>query len=226
MQDNKQDNPIPLHQKEEEKGLKLDIVVYPNEFLRFKTLPFTDEQITSQLTKDVAKQMIDKMYEHKGVGLAANQVGVPNSIFVMDHQYHTSGNRDPKVFINPHFIFVDEEKGIEVPWPGEGCLSTPYGFRRPIPRPHMVQLGWKDLNGTFQSDWFEGFEAIVIQHEMDHLDGHLFVDRLSRLQQDMFTRKVKKVRRRYKKGFKKAMTALKKAEVPYKKVKHEKEDTL
>lgn len=203
--------------KVEEKP-KLDIVIYPNEFLRFKTQPFTEEQIKSTLVRDVASLMIDKMYELKGVGLAANQVGVPNSIFVMDHQYHgvdTDGNpngRNPRVFINPTLTFIDREKGIEVAPPGEGCLSLPYGYNQPVPRPHQVQLSWYDLDGVFQSDWFEGPEAIVIQHEMDHLEGHLFVDRLSKLKQDMFVRKVKKIRRRYKKGFKAAIKAMKKGE--------------
>jgi peptide deformylase len=201
--------PIPLHQTEEGKNLKLDIIVYPNKFLRFKTTPFTVEQIASPLVKDVAGLMIAKMYELQGVGLAANQVGVPNSIFVMDHQYHQSGERKPKVFLNPHVIFADTEKGIEVPWPGEGCLSVPYDFQRPIPRPHMIHIGWTDQNGTFQADWFEDFEAIVIQHELDHLEGHLFIDRLSKLKQDMFIRKVKKIRRRYSKGFKAALKEMK-----------------
>ena len=193
-----------------EEKLKLDIVIYPNPFLRQKTVPFTTEQIASPLVKEVSELMIAKMYELKGVGLAANQVGVPNNIFVMDAQYHQSGARNPRVFLNPNLIFVDTEQGIEVPWPGEGCLSLPYGFRRPIPRPHMVHLGWTDLAGVFQQEWFEGGEAIVIQHEMDHLEGHLFVDRLSRLQQGMFTRRVKKIRRRYKKGFKAALKEMKK----------------
>ena len=191
--------------------LKLEIVIYPNPILRFKAIPFTKEQIVDPQVKQGADLMIKKMYEYKGVGLAANQVGIPNSIFVMDHQWHQSGEKKPKVFINPHVIFADTEKGIEVPWPGEGCLSLPYGFRRPIPRPYMVQIGWTDLDGTFQADWFEGYEAIVIQHELDHLEGHLFVDRLSKLQQNIFTRKVKKIRRRYKKGFNAAMKELKKA---------------
>jgi len=203
--------PAPEVTEQKTETPKLDIVIYPNEFLRFKTVPFTKEQITDPQVKKWADQMIEKMYEHKGVGLAANQVGIPNSIFVIDHQYHTSGERHPKVFLNPYFIHIDDEKGIEVPHPGEGCLSTPYGYRQPVPRPHMVQVGWTDLEGVFQSDWFEGFEAIVIQHEMDHLEGHLFVDRLSKLKQDMFVRKVKKIRRRYMKGFKAAMKELKKA---------------
>lgn len=194
---------------------QLDLVIYPNPFLRFKTVPFTQEQLNTPLVKtrikDIADAMIEKMYEFHGVGLAANQVGVPNSIFVTDHQWHKTGIKKPKVFLNPQLIFADESKGIEIPRPGEGCLSLPYGFRRPIPRPAKIQVSWLDLEGIAQTNWFDQYEAIVIQHELDHLNGHVFVDHLSRIQQDMFKRRVKKIRRQYQKGYKKALHEIKNA---------------
>jgi peptide deformylase len=189
------------------KKLDFNLVIYPNDFLRFKAVPFNADQIKSRLVKNIAGTMIKKMYEYGGVGLAAQQVGVPNQIFVMDYQYHQTGKKRPRIFINPIIQFADDH-AIEVPRPGEGCLSLPYNFRQPIPRHSQIQLNWRDIKGIQQSDWFEGFEAIVIQHEIDHLNGHIFPDRLSRLKRDMFERKVKKIRRQYKKGYKAAFKKL------------------
>lgn len=189
----------------------LNMVLYPDKFLRFKAQPFTQEQISTQLVKNVAGAMIKKMYELHGVGLSAQQVGVPNQIFVMDHQFMETGKRKPKIFLNPQLMFADTENAIEMTHPGEGCLSLPYGFKSPVPRHAEIQLNWVDIKGQFQSDWFEGFEAIVIQHEMDHLEGHIFPDRLSLLKQDMFNRRVRKVRRQYSKGYKRGLQTLKHA---------------
>ena len=115
------------------------------------------------------------------------------------------------MFLNPKLIQVNTERGIEIPHPGEGCLSLPYGYRQPVPRPWKIQLNWIDTDGVEHTDWFNGIEAIVIQHELDHLEGHVFVDRLSKLKQDMFKRRVRKVRRQYEKGYKKAIKAMKNA---------------
>jgi len=94
---------------------KLEMVLYPNKFLRFRAVPFTEDQIKSPLVKQVSKLMIEKMYELHGVGLAAQQVGIPQRIFVMDHQFMESGKKDPKVFLNPEIIFADMDTAIAMP---------------------------------------------------------------------------------------------------------------
>lgn len=191
------DDPKP---KEEEKKLTLKMVIHPNEMLRHSTVNLTEEQIKSPLIATVVEEMIRLMYEHKGIGLAAQQAGIPNSIFIMD----PAGEKRPRVMFNPEVLDVGEPM-IELPHPGEGCLSLPYGFRSPVPRYSTITMKWLDRVAVEHEYKFEGIEAIVAQHEFDHLQGILFVDRLSRLKQDMFKRKVAKIRRQYKKGYKRAM---------------------
>lgn len=181
--------------------LELKITIYPDPILRTKAVPFTEEQINSPLVKEIAEEMTRLMYEYKGVGLAAQQAGIPNSICVIDPHWHKTDKKEPMVLINPEII-KGEWPAIELERPGEGCLSIPYSFRRPIPRHKAVEVSYIDLEGACHTKRFEDYEAIIIQHEIDHLHGHLFPDRLSRLQQDMFKRRVRKIRRLYRKGLK------------------------
>jgi peptide deformylase len=205
VQGSAKDDPKP---KEEEKKLTLKMVIHPNDMLRHPTVDLTEEQIKSPLIKTVVEEMIRLMYEHKGVGLAAQQAGIPNSIFVMDPVWGGENEeQSPLVIFNPKVTDVGEPM-IELPSPGEGCLSIPYGFRSPVPRYSTFTLMWLDENADEQEFKFEGTEAIVAQHEYDHLQGILFPDRLSRLKQDMFKRKVAKIRRQYKKGYKRAKGGL------------------
>lgn len=185
----------------EEKSNELRMVIYPNPLLRMKAVPFTDEQIKSQLCKDIAEQMKVLMYKYNGVGLAAQQAGIPNSICVIDANHVVTGEQNPLVLINP-MICSRHEPAIEVQSPGEGCLSLPYGYRQPIPRYSKVEVAYKDLDAQPITKVFEGMEAIVVQHEIEHLNGYLFIDHLSPLKRDMFERKVKKLRRQYLKGTK------------------------
>jgi len=190
--------------------MDLNLVIYPEPFLRYRAAPFKEEQFGTEILRNTAGAMIRAMYKLNGVGLAAEQVGVPQSIFVMDHQWHDTGKRKPKIFINAEIITA-EEPAIEIDYPGEGCLSLPYGFRNPVPRASRIEVEWYDIKGGFHVDWFEGMEAIVIQHETDHLYGMIFPDRLSRLKQDMFKRKVRKMRRLIEKNYKRRIADLKNA---------------
>jgi len=154
--------------------------------------PLSDE--VRQLVQDMA----DTMYDAPGVGLAATQLGVPLRIAVTDTDWrseevrHEEGGepvapRNLKVWINPEFTW--REAGLAT-WE-EGCLSVP-DIYEDVDRPAVVRLRWQDLDGETHEADFDGFLAVALQHEFDHLDGILFIDRLSRLKQKMIKKKLKK----------------------------------
>ena len=185
----------------------LQISIFPNPVLRQQAIPVTLEQIKTPLMRETAAAMIRSMYHHHGVGLAAEQVGCPHAIVVMDAEYPYTGKKAPRVFYNPKIVEADPET-IQLDYPGEGCLSLPYGYHQPVKRWENVRVEWMDARGRAQDKWFTGFDAIVIQHEIDHLDGRLFVDHLSPLKQKMFIAKVKKAHRQYWKGVKRGNNAI------------------
>ena len=143
------------------------------------------------LTPDVERlvdDLIDTMYAAPGVGLAAPQVGVPLRIFVVD----VSVGRDPDgllVFINPDFV---ERDGTQIE--DEGCLSVP-GFNATVMRPSRIVLKGRDREWREHQHEATGLLARACQHEMDHLDGMLFVDRLRGLKRDLIVRKIRKMTR-------------------------------
>ena len=132
--------------------------------------------------------MIETMYAAPGVGLAAPQVGVPLRIFVVD----LSIGRDPKgliVMINPEFV---ERDGVQTE--EEGCLSVP-GFNATVVRPSRVVIKGLDRDGESHQREGTGLLARAFQHEMDHLDGTLFVDHLRGIKRDLIVRKIRKLTR-------------------------------
>lgn len=145
------------------------------------------DTITPEVDRIIA-DMIDTMYAAPGIGLAATQVGVPLRICVID----LSVGRDPKgltVFVNPEFV---EREGMQLE--EEGCLSLP-GFNATVVRPSRVVVKALDRSGTpFE---IEGKELLAraLQHEIDHLDGTLFVDRLRGIKRDMIVKKIRKLTR-------------------------------
>jgi peptide deformylase len=120
--------------------------------------------------KTLAADMLDTMYAAPGRGLAAPQVGVPLRLFVMDIGWK-EGAPDPQVFVNPR---LTDASDVLVPYT-EGCLSIP-GQTSRVARPDRVALHWQDLDGTAHDGWFDGFAAVCVQHERDHLDGILCID--------------------------------------------------
>jgi peptide deformylase len=148
-------------------------------------------QVVDAITADVDRliaDMIETMYAAPGVGLAAPQVGVPLRIFVVD----VSVGRDPAglhVIINPEFV---ERDGMQLE--EEGCLSVP-GFNATVVRPSRAVLKGLDRHGEAQQLIGSGLLARAFQHEMDHLDGTLFVDRLRGLKRDLIVRKIRKLTR-------------------------------
>jgi peptide deformylase len=145
------------------------------------------ETITPEIDRLVG-DMIDTMYAAPGVGLAAPQVGVPLRIFVVD----VSGGRDPAgptVMINPEFV---QQDGMQLE--EEGCLSVP-GFNATVVRPSRVVVEGLDREGSPHRHEGTGLLARAFQHEMDHLDGLLFVDRLRGIKRDLIVRRIRKLAR-------------------------------
>jgi peptide deformylase len=148
-------------------------------------------QAVDAITADIDRlidDMIETMYAAPGVGLAAPQVGVPLRIFVVD----VSVGRDPnglQVMINPEFV---ERDGMQLE--EEGCLSVP-GFNATVVRPSRAVLKGLNRQGDAQQLEGSGLLARAFQHEMDHLDGTLFVDRLRGLKRDLIVRKIRKLTR-------------------------------
>ncbi len=133
--------------------------------------------------------MLETMYDAPGVGLAAIQIGVPLRIIVMDIA-PKDAPREPRYFVNPEIVWASEElKSWE-----EGCLSVPEIYDD-VERPARVKLRYLDYHGAVVEEDAEGLFAVCIQHEMDHLEGVVFIDHLSRLKRDSAIRKVRKAQR-------------------------------
>ena len=144
--------------------------------------------------KVLVADMFETMYAAPGIGLAAIQVGVPKRILVIDLQdpEEEGGEpvRKPMVFINPEIVTSSETC---VPYQ-EGCLSLPDQYAE-VDRPDRVRARWLDRDGTQREEELEGLLGICLQHEMDHLEGILFIDHLSRLKRDMILKKLAKARK-------------------------------
>lgn len=162
----------------------LDIVKYPDPRLALVSEPVP--ALTPELRK-LARDMIETMYHAEGVGLAAPQIGRNIRMLVMDPGWRDH-DRNARVIINPQLTLGSEMILSE----SEGCLSVPLGYRAEVARASSVHLKGQDLEGNDLDEIVEGFPAIVLQHETDHLDGKLFIDRISRLKRNMYDSKVKR----------------------------------
>ena len=138
--------------------------------------------------------MFETMYDAPGIGLAAIQVGVPTRLLVMDLQEEEDEDgkpiRKPLVFINPELFDPSEELSVY----NEGCLSVPDQYAE-VERPAVVHARWLDEKGVRHEQKLDGLLATCLQHEMDHLEGILFIDHLSRLKRDMVLKKLEKARK-------------------------------
>ena len=134
------------------------------------------------------RDLIHTMYERDGVGLAANQVGHNHRIFVIDPDWgKEESERNPIVMINPVIVSAEGEFELE-----EGCISLPGSFAK-VKRPEHIKITYMDLDGQEHTEEAEGYRAVVIQHENDHLNGILFVDKLSKLSLLKVKRKLKQI---------------------------------
>jgi len=169
----------------------LPILEVPDPRLRQKSTPV--EEVNDEIRQLIA-DMFETMYVAPGIGLAAVQVGVPIRLLVIDLQEpEVEGGepvKDPKVFINPELY---EPSDVEVPY-NEGCLSVPDQYAE-VDRPDRIRARWLDENGVRHDEEIDGMLAVVLQHEMDHLEGVLFIDHLSRLKREMILRKIAKARK-------------------------------
>ncbi len=167
------------------------IIEVPDPRLRMVSTPV--DQVDDELRALIA-DMFDTMYDAPGIGLAAIQVGVPKRVIVMDLQEPEEEGgepvRAPRVFINPEILDPAEEQSIYT----EGCLSVPDQFAD-VERPARCRVKWLDEQGEAHDEAFEGLLATCIQHEMDHLEGIVFIDHLSRLKRDMILKKLAKARK-------------------------------
>ncbi len=145
-------------------------------------------------TRALIADMFDTMYAANGIGLAAIQIGVPKRVLVMDLQEEDDDDgkpiRAPRVFINPEIVDPADERA---PY-NEGCLSVPDQYAE-VERPTTCRVKWIDADGNPHDEPFDGLLAVCIQHEMDHLNGIVFLDHLSRLKRQMIMKKLDKQRR-------------------------------
>ena len=159
------------------------ILIEPNKILREKSLPV--EKVNEDLQK-LMNDMSETMYAAPGIGLAAIQVGVPKRVIVLDIA-QKEGHKNPMFFINPEIIEKSENNSIYE----EGCLSVPGQFAE-ISRPDKCYIKYLDYYGQKKEMKAEGMFATCIQHEMDHLEGILFIDYLSKLKKSMIIKKLSK----------------------------------
>ena len=159
------------------------ILEFPDQRLRTRARPVTT--FDAELSK-LVDDMFETMYAAPGIGLAASQVDVHQRVLVID----ISDNRDqPRVFINPEILSREGEAETE-----EGCLSVP-GIFDGVKRAATVRVRWQDRTGKVFEDTFRDMMAVCIQHEMDHLEGKLFVDYLSDLKRQRIRKKLEKERK-------------------------------
>ena len=139
--------------------------------------------------KDLLKDMLEIMYKSNGVGLAAPQVGVLKRLVVMDCA-EKGTKKKPLKFINPEILNLSSEKSEFE----EGCLSLPTQYAK-VERPSIIEVKYEDENGKKIKKKFSGIEATCLQHEIDHLDGKLFVDHISKLKKNRIIKKLEKIKK-------------------------------
>ena len=149
----------------------------------------TDELLT------LADDMLQTMYDAPGVGLAAPQVGILNRLIVLDCVKEEGETVRPLIMFNPEIIASSDEKNVYE----EGCLSIPDLFAD-VTRPKTVQVRWMDRDGKEQNEEMDGLWATCVQHEIDHLEGKLFIDHIKPLRRQMITRKMVKLKRELGRG--------------------------
>ncbi|WP_054008153.1 peptide deformylase [Cypionkella psychrotolerans] len=162
-----------------------DILIHPDPRLKKPCEPIA--AVSAEISA-LASDMFETMYEAPGIGLAAPQIGVMKRLIVMD--CIKDGPPEPMALLNPQVLWSSEDLGSYE----EGCLSIPDQYAE-VKRPSSVKVGWMDLDGVPQERLFTGLWATCVQHEIDHLNGKLFIDYLGPLKRQMITRKMEKLKR-------------------------------
>ena len=167
------------------------ILEAPDPRLRTKSVPVgaVDDDLRALIA-----DMFETMYDAPGIGLAAIQVGVPKRVLVMDLQEPEEEDgppvKRPMVFINPQILDGSDDLSVYQ----EGCLSVPDQYAD-VERPARIRASWMDRDGRIREEQLDGLLATCLQHEMDHLEGILFIDHLSRLKREMVLKKLAKQRK-------------------------------
>jgi peptide deformylase len=183
-------------------GSELPIFTFPDSVLKKKGITIKDDEFNDELC-ELIKNMFYTMYLSPGIGLAAPQVGKSIRLFIMDIDYERNEytrsdgaidykyeNFKPRVYINP---IISQKKGTLKS--EEGCLSVP-GVYEEVERADQIMLQYQDVDGKTHEEHIEGMESVCVQHENDHLDGIVFLDRLSYLKKNLIVKKLKKERKR------------------------------
>ena len=163
------------------------ILIHPDP--RLKTVADPVAAVDDDVRR-LADDMLQTMYEAPGIGLAAPQVGILKRMLVMDCVKEEDAPPRPMVLINPEVTWSSEAKNVYE----EGCLSIPDQYAE-VERPAEVKVRWMTLDGKEEEEQFDGLWATCVQHEIDHLNGMLFIDYLKPLKRQMITRKMQKLKR-------------------------------
>ena len=166
--------------------MKRQILIHPDPRLKKVATAVPD---ISDALRTLADDMLETMYDAPGIGLAAPQIGVLERVLVMDCA-DKDEELSPMIMFNPEILLSSDEENIHE----EGCLSIPDQYAE-VTRPAEVKVGWLDRDGNQQEREFAGLWATCVQHEIDHLNGKLFIDYLKPLKRQMITRKMQKLKR-------------------------------
>jgi peptide deformylase len=164
-----------------------EIIILPDKRLRLASEPV--KKVDAGVRK-LIDDMFETMYDAPGIGLAAIQVGVPQRVITMDLS-RKEGPQEPRVFINPEILWTSEETALYE----EGCLSIPEYYEE-VERPAQVRVKYLDRDGKAQEVEATGLLATCLQHEIDHLNGVLFIDHISRLKRERVSKKFAKAAKR------------------------------
>ncbi|MEQ1499715.1 MAG: peptide deformylase [Novosphingobium sp.] len=182
-----------------------EILEVPDSRLKQVSVPVT--KFNAEL-RVLVEDMFETMYDAPGIGLAAIQLGEPLRVLVIDlqpededaepeacnhdghHHHHQPTKKEPRVFINPEILDPSADHAVY----SEGCLSVP-DIYADVERPASIRARWQDLDGKVHEEAMDGLMATCLQHEMDHLEGILFIDHLSRLKRGMALKKLEKLRK-------------------------------
>ena len=165
----------------------LTIIIAPDQRLLKVSKPVKDINREVKLLLD---DMLETMYKSNGIGLAAPQVGILKRLIVMDCNDQNK-KRNPLKFVNPEIVKISSDKTESE----EGCLSLPTQFAK-VERPSYIEVTYQDENGKKMNKNFSGLEATCLQHEIDHLNGKLFVDHVSRLKKNRILKKLEKIKKK------------------------------
>ena len=163
------------------------ILIHPDPRLKKVAEPVAE--VTDEL-RALADDMLETMYDAPGIGLAAPQIGISKRLIVMDCAGREDEPPKPMVLINPEVTWSSEDRNVYE----EGCLSIPEQYAD-VERPAEVKVRWTTRDGTEEEEHFTGIWATCVQHEIDHLDGKLFIDYLTALKRQLITRKMEKLKR-------------------------------